>query len=352
MLSHQFKTGADACALAIAIVNTMREPLVVLDQDLRVIVASRAFYRTFKVTREATEGYLFFELGGGEWDIPQLRLLLGDIIPAHGTIEDFDIQHEFLNLGPRTMSLNAREVVNDSGAATAILLGIQDVTAQRTLEAEKSALLAEKDVLLSELRHRVYNSLQMIASIIMLKAKRVNSAETRVHLEDAHNRVISVANVQKQLCVTAGAGLIEIKPYLQNLCEALSGSMISDDHPITIDVAGQGGRATSREAESIGLIVTELVINCIKHAFNAEKKSGHITVTYDVSGTDWQLSVADNGAGGPDEIFGQQKTGLGTGIVNALAKQLNALVTTETGPQGTTVSLTHATFTATNMRAA
>jgi two-component sensor histidine kinase len=100
------------------------------------------------------------------------------------------------------------------------------------------------------------------------------------------------------------------------------------------------------------LIVTELVINAVKHAFNGRTKDGQIIVAFDVSGTDWKLSVTDNGIGTPDGVFAQPKTGLGTGIVNALAKQLNAKVETVSGPRGTSVSVTHATFAAKKTRAA
>lgn len=352
MLGHRFKNVEDACALAYAIVNTVREPIVVLDRELRVVAASRAFYRTFKVSREVTEGKLLFELGDGEWDIPQLRTLLGQILPQHGTIEDFDVEHDFLNLGRRTMCLNARQVIYEGGAETTILLGIEDVTDRRALETEKDDLLREKDVLLEELQHRVANSLQIIASIIMLKAMRVNSEEIRAHLQDAHNRVMSVATVQRQLHVSGGVGRIDVQPYLANLCEALAESMIADDRAIVIKVLGDAGRANCREAESIGLIVTELVINSLKHAFSGAKKGGQITVLYEVSGNDWKLSVSDDGIGRATGEFAHPKEGLGTGIVNALAKQLNAQVETISGPEGTHISLTHATFAAKKIRTA
>ncbi|MDO8876586.1 MAG: histidine kinase dimerization/phosphoacceptor domain -containing protein [Pseudolabrys sp.] len=351
MIGHNFKNTQDACALAHAIVNTVREPIVVLDKELRVIVASRSFYSTFKVDPDVTEGRLLFELGDGEWDIPKLRTLLEKIIPEHSTIEDYDVEHDFPSLGRRTMCLNARQVVYSGGTGTTILLGIEDVTDMRALVSEKDELLRDKDILLDELRHRVANSLQIIASIIMLKAKRVSSDEARAHLEDAHNRVMSVATVQQQLHV-AGVGRIEIQPYLSKLCGALAGSMIADDRAITIEVLGDGGSAACREAESFGLIVTELVINSLKHAFNGPKKGGHITVSYDVSGDDWKLSVVDDGSGKPDGQFAQAKEGLGTGIVNALAKQLNAQVETASGPEGTSISITHATFEAKKVRAA
>ena len=91
MFVNKFTDVHDACALAHAIVDTVRAPIVVLDQELRVIVASRSFYRTFKVSAEETEGKLLFDLGDGEWDIPKLRMLLGKIIPEHGTMEDYEV---------------------------------------------------------------------------------------------------------------------------------------------------------------------------------------------------------------------------------------------------------------------
>jgi chemotaxis protein methyltransferase CheR len=128
--------------------------------------------------------------------------------------------------------------------------------------------------------------------------------------------------------------------------------MISDDRPISLKVLNVTGSANCREAESIGLIVTELVINSLKHAFNADTKDGQITVAYDVSGTDWKLSIADNGVSRPNGLFAQPKAGLGTGIVNALANQLNAQVETLSGSQGTIVSITHATFASKKIKAA
>ena len=113
-------------------------------------------------------------------------------------------------------------------------------------------------------------------------------------------------------------------PYLTTLCSALAQSMISDNRAVSIKFTGTGGISTSRNAESIGLIVTELVINSLKHAFDETTKGGEISVAYDVSGTDWQLAVSDNGSGKPDGVFAQPKTGLGTGVVKALAKQLDA----------------------------
>jgi two-component sensor histidine kinase len=352
MLTKQFTDLQSACAFAEAIVNTVREPLIVLDQNLRVISASRSFYRTFKVSPEATEGALLYELGDGQWDIPKLRELLEKILPERGTIEDYEVEHEFPGLGLRTMCLNARKVIFEADLRTNILIGIEDITEQNRLRREKDDLLREKDVLLEEIQHRIANSLQIIASIILMKARTVNSEETRAHLEDAHKRVMSVAAVQKQLHSFGIGGTVEVAPYLSRLCETLANSMIGDNRPVSIKVKGEGGHATAREAESFGLIVTELVMNALKHAFPDEKSQGQIVVSYDVDGTNWKLSVADDGVGRPDGVFAQAKTGLGTGIVKALAQQLGAKVDTIASPAGTAVSVTHATFAVKGIRAA
>jgi two-component sensor histidine kinase len=349
MFRKQFTDVQDAFALAHAIVDTVREPLVVLDDELRVVAASRSFYLTFRVDRNETQGKHLFELGDGAWDIPKLRLLLGKIIPERGEMEDYEVDHDFPDIGRRTMLLNARKVFYELGShANIILLGIEDVTGKRALEREKDELLRQKDVLLDEIQHRVANSLQIIASIILLKAKSVDSEETRQHLQDAHSRVISVAAVQQHLHASAANGSMEMQPYLTRLCEALANSMIGEDQPVILKVAGEGGTATCRNAESLGLIVTELVINSLKYAFKGSQKDGQIIVSYEIAGTDWKLSVADNGVGKPDGVFAQPKSGLGTGIVKALAKQLEARVETVSGSQGTTVSITHATFSSKN----
>ena len=249
------------------------------------------------------------------------------------------------------MYLNARQVHYKAGAESTILLGIEDVTERRMLEREKDALLQQKEVMLEELQHRIANSLQIIAGIILMKATRVESEETRAHLQDAHKRVMSIAAVQQQLHAS-GIGPIDMVPYFTRLGTALATSMIGDHRRVTIKVVGKGGIAPSREAESLGLIATELVMNALKHAFPADKSDGRIVIAYDVDGTNWKLSVADNGAGRPDGVFAQSKTGLGTGIVKALAHQLGAKVETLADTAGTTVSITHATFWTKENRAA
>jgi chemotaxis protein methyltransferase CheR len=130
--------------------------------------------------------------------------------------------------------------------------------------------------------------------------------------------------------------------------------MIGESRPAALKVEVAGGHVPSMQAVSIGLIVTELVINALKHAFPPATRSGQVVVAYEVGGSNWKLSISDNGIGvsadgsGPS---GQKKSGLGTSIVKALAQQLEAQVEVVSGPTGTTVSISHATFAAGNVSA-
>ncbi len=336
---NPFASIAHGHALAEAIVDAVREPLLVLDLDLRVVAASRSFYRTFAVAPRKTVGQLLFDLGEGQWNIPALRTLLEDIIPKRSTVEAYEVEHEFPTIGRRVMLLNARRVFDEDGSPSAILLAIEDVTRRREAEREKDELLQQKEILLQEMQHRVANSLQIIASILLLKARTVQSEETRLHLQDAHQRVMSVATVQQQLHASGLNESIAIGPYLSKLCESLAKSMVGERRPVSIKVQATDGTAVSDEAVSLGLIVTELVINALKHGFPSGQE-GEILVKYEAQNSSWQLSVSDNGLG-PKETTGEPPhIGLGTSIVEALAHQLNAAVHKSSGPQGTTVSIT------------
>jgi two-component sensor histidine kinase len=329
-------------ALAQAIVDTVREPLLVLDKKLRVIAASRSFYETFLVAREETQGRLLYTLGDGQWDIPALRALLGKIVPEESVLDGFEVEHEFPKIGRRTMLLNARTVISQTNAHTALLLAIEDVSERRATERELAHLLSQKELLLEEMQHRIANSLQIIASILLMKARSVHSEETRGHLQDAHKRVMSVAALQQNLQASGHGEAIAVGPYLSKLCATLAQSMIGETRPVALETNVSGGTVVSREAVSLGLIVIESVINALKHAFPQNKTDGRIVVAYDTSASGWTLSIVDNGVGKPPEGAADAKSGLGTSIVQALANELDAKVEFTSDQCGTTVSITHA----------
>jgi PAS domain S-box-containing protein len=335
----------DASALAQAIVDTIRDPLLILDQGLRVVTANRAFRQTFRMSRQDIQARPVYGLGDGQWDIPELRSLLEEVAPQHAVMEAYEVERNFPAIGRRSMLLNAQEVFNQRNASTLILLTIEDVTDRRAAEREIAELLQQKETLLQEMQHRVANSLQIIAGVLLLKARTVQSEDTRLHLMDAHQRVMSVADVQQQLLASSRGESIEIGPYLSRLCETLLASMTDDSRPISLKVQAEGGTASSAEAVSISLIVTELVINAFKHAFVGDRTAGFLVVTYEATETGWRLAVSDNGIGKPKGHLDLEKTtpGLGTIIVEALAKQLDARVEVVRNPHGTTVSITHGT---------
>jgi len=335
----------DGRGLAEAIVDTIREPLLVLDGDLRVVAASRSFYETFKMNRADVEGRPFYMLGKGQWNIPELRLLLDKILPQHSVMESYEVEHDFDGSGRRTLLLNARSVFGEGHDDRMILLAMEDVTKWRAAERAMKELMEQKDVLMQEMQHRVANSLQIIASILLLKARTVQSEETRLQLHDAHQRVMSIAAVQQQLQASRYGDTIELGPYLTRLCETLAASMIGGSRPIALKVDVNSGTASSSQAVSIGLMVTELVINALKHAFVQNQADRQIIVAYEVAGAAWRLSVSDNGDGRSPGIAGESKPGLGTSIVAALAHQLDAGVEVSSGPRGTQVWITHGEFT-------
>src|SRR5215212_6871252 len=226
---HAFESAEDACLLAQAIVDTVREPLLVLDRDLRIIAASRSFYLTFEMARQVTQGRKIYDLDEGVWKIPELRLLLEKIVPEHGVMEGFEVERDFQRSGRPTMLLNARKVFYEGNGHTTILLGFEAATERRGTERGLQRLLEQKEMLLSEMSHFVENSLQIIASILLMKARTVESAEIRLHLQDAHQRVMSVASVQQHLQASGEGEQIAVGPYLSKLWDALSASMIGDN---------------------------------------------------------------------------------------------------------------------------
>ncbi len=126
----------EAREYAESIVDTVREPLLVLDADLRVISASRPFYETFKVTPEETEGQLLYDLGNRQWDIPALRKLLEKILPENTSIEGYEVEHDFADIGQKTMLLNARRISLQANKTQTVLLAIEDITERKRAEEE------------------------------------------------------------------------------------------------------------------------------------------------------------------------------------------------------------------------
>lgn len=323
--------------LALAIIASSNAPALLLGGDLNIIAASASFCRGFAFDPQDVAGRPLFKLGAGEWDVPQLRSLLRATLAGHARIEAYEMD---LNgdAEPRRLVLNAQKLDYGDAEQVRLLLSVSDVTEARISEKLKDDLLREKAILLQELQHRVANSLQIIASVLMQSAKQVQSEETRTHLRDAHNRVMSIATVQQQLAASR-LGEVELRGYFTQLCESLGASMIHDHNQLSLEVSADDSKVNADISVSLGLIVTELVINALKHAFPGDR-GGKILVDYHSEGQDWKLSVSDDGVGTPEKLAAA-KPGLGSSIVDALANQLKATVQTEGSDPGIKISIRH-----------
>lgn len=324
-------------SLAMALVESSRAPLLLLDDGVIVIGASASFCNTFNLDPANIANRRLADLGAGEWDVPQLNSLLLATIGGAAEIDAYEM--DLVREGKATcrLILSAHKLDYFDTEKVRVVLAATDVTATRLAEKQKDDLVREKHVLLQELQHRVANSLQIIASVLMQSAKRVQSEETRLHLHDAHSRVMSIATLQKQLAVTQLKS-VELRTYFADLCRSISASMIDDTKRLSLEAAVDDTTTSSDVSVSMGLIVTELVINSIKHAFPDQVSGGKILVSFADEGGAWLLSVSDNGAGMPVSSE-RGKPGLGTGLVEALSKQLDATVTVLDANPGTRVEI-------------
>jgi two-component sensor histidine kinase len=331
-----YKDSDGADNLALAVVMATDAFVLLLDDDLRVKGASASFCDAFQLPPRAVPGRRLAELGGGEWDAPQLTSLLSATASGYAEVEAHELDLHPANQPIRHLRLNARKLDYGVAEPSRLLLTIMDVTAALAEEKARADLLQEKDVLLQEVQHRVANSLQIIASVLMQSARKVQSEETRGHLRDAHSRVMSIAAVQQHLAASR-IGQVELRPYFTQLCLSLAASMISDEKAIVLEVEADESAVSADASVSLGLIVTELVINALKHAF-PHHRHGRIKVVYRADGDGWRLSVTDDGVGVIAKTAAA-KIGLGTSIVQALANKLKARVEITDATPGTRVSI-------------
>ena len=324
--------------LALAMLASSTVPLVLLDDALNVVAVSASFCRAFAIDPDSAADQPLSALGAGEWDTRQLRSLLETTLTGAAEIEAYEIDLKLGGGEPRRLVLNAHKLDYGDADNVRILLTAVDVTDARLNDRLKDDLLREKAILLREVQHRVANSLQIIASVILQNARKVQSEETRSHLQDVHQRVMSVALLQQQLAASR-LGNVELRGYFTALCKSVAASMIRDHDQIKLEVSVDGSMVDADASVSLGLIVTELVINALKHAFPGRRK-GKIVVSYQSHGPNWTLSVRDNGVGMPTDPA-SAKAGLGTSIVEALASQLKASVQVAAAKPGTIVSIIH-----------
>jgi chemotaxis protein methyltransferase CheR len=162
------------------ILGSIREPLIVLDPDLKVVTANHTFYQTFNVKPDETEGVLIYNLGNRQWDIPRLRQLLEDILPQNTSFHDFEVEHTFETIGPKIMHLNARRIYGQDNHADMILLAIEDVTEREYYKRHLEELVEERTAEIRKLKDQ-------------LEAERAYLQE-EIKLEFNHENIIGRSN--------------------------------------------------------------------------------------------------------------------------------------------------------------
>lgn len=205
-MAPQIPTHPDvALDLALALIASSDAPLLLLDSDLTIVAASRSFCRTFQIDPATVPGHKLAGLGGGEWNIPQLSALLRATASGYAEVQGYEMDLKREGRDNRCLVINAHKLDYTDGGNVRLVLAVSDITEARLAEKlkddllkDKDALLKDKAVLLQELQHRVANSLQIIASVLMQSARKVQSEETRTHLFDAHP-----CHVGRRLAATA-----------------------------------------------------------------------------------------------------------------------------------------------------
>jgi PAS domain S-box-containing protein len=316
------------------VVETIREGLLVLEPDLTIRFANRSFCQTFAVTREETIGSKLYELGNGQWDIPKLRAALDTIIAGRKTIEAFEVDQLFPSIGRRVMMLNARKVYRPGNKIRQILLAIEDVTERVKLEREHVIAHQRIAMLMQELTHRVKNSLQSIAAMVIIEARSHKSGEGKAALERVSHRIDALGQLYSKLSKSDTVEAVDAATYLDELCRDLVAS-VQGDTSIVLKTDIESELIPTDQAIPIGLIVNELVTNAVKYAFPNETK-GTVMVTLKRVPGELRLTVADDGKGVDP---GRADSGLGGRLVEGFAQQLGGQVERESGSQGTTVRL-------------
>src|SRR5450755_3607405 len=148
-----------------SIVDTIRDPLVVLEQDMSIVTASKAFLTMFGITQDEAQGRRISELGQRQWDVPALRHLMEKVLPENKPIESFEIEDEFLGLGRRVFNLNARKISQPGNHTHRMLLVFEDITDRKQRERDAASLT-------NEVSHRIKNNLQVIVGLITFEARR------------------------------------------------------------------------------------------------------------------------------------------------------------------------------------
>ena len=295
----------------------MREPLISLDQDLRVVTVSRSFYEFFKVKPEETVGQLIYDLGNKQWDIPKLRELLETILPQKATFDNYEVEHDFATIGRRIMLLNARQIQRAFGKERIILLAIEDITekmklqrelAERTRDAEKAQSEAEtatraKSDFLANMSHELRTPLNSIIGFSevledeLLGALNASQREDVQYILKAGRHLLSLINDILDLSKVE-SGKMELEVDQVSLREMLDASLVMHRekalrHGISLDL--QMEPVTDMVIEADERKLKQILFNLLSNAVKFTPDGGSVRVmARGITGAQ-EIEISDRG---------------------------------------------------------
>jgi PAS domain S-box-containing protein len=313
-----------------SIVDTIRDPLVVLETDMTVVTASKAFLDIFGIAQAEARGRRVSELGQHQWDVPALRHLMEKVLPEDKPIEGFEIEDIFPGLGRRVFNLNARKISQPGNHAHRILLVFEDITDRK--QRERDAL-----TLANEISHRIKNNLQIIVGLIAFEVRSTPKPCVQGY-RSMQTRISAIAQLYDLISQSSRGGAVAVDGYLREIAKSVAASLLSSSSRIKIEVKAEPLEIDPERAVPFGLLVNELATNAIKHAF--PEGAGRVVLSARQIGDELELAIADDGVG--IQVVGAAKAPekRGADYVAIFVRQLGgSIMSPEPGAAGTTVTV-------------
>jgi PAS domain S-box-containing protein len=302
--------------LAQCIVDTIRDPLVVLEHDMTIVTASRAFLTIFGITEAEAHGRRVSELGQRQWDVPALRDLMERVLPENKPIESFEIEDDFPGLGRRIFNLNARKISRPENHVHRMLLVFEDVTDRKQRERDAQMLT-------TEISHRIKNNLQLIVGLIAYEARSMAQPYVQGYIA-MQARIGAIAQLYDLISQSSDGQTVAVDAYLREIAKTMSASLLGNTSDIKIEVEAEALYIDSDRAVPFGLLVNELATNAIKHAF--PHGTGRVVLSVKQVGEQIELTVADDGVGTTKKDWVKLPEKRGSNYVAIFVRQLGGTV--------------------------
>jgi PAS domain S-box-containing protein len=311
-----------------SIVDTIRDPLVVLEHDMTIVTASKAFLTIFGITEAETQGRRVSELGQHQWDVPALRHLMEKVLPENKPIEGFEIEDDFPGLGRRVFNLNARKISRPGNHSHRMLLVFEDITDRK--QRERDAVM-----LTNEISHRIKNNLQVIVGLIAFETRSTAMPCVQGY-KAMQARIGAIAQLYDVISQSSRGRAVAVDAYLREIAKTMSASLLGSISDIKIVVKAEALDIDPDRAVPFGLLVNELATNAIKHAF--PEGTGTVVLSVEQVGDQIELTVADDGVGMTEKDSARTSEKRGSDYVAIFVRQLGgAIVPSRSEGTGTIV---------------